>query len=127
MSESGLPNQLAITVEGICNISMECWRLRKIAEAQTERDDAAGVRHAVRRISDVLSGLGIEVIDFSGRAYDPGLVPEVIEVRLDDTLSKGRVIIHETVAPTVMWRGQVVSRGQIVVRQSPDDLGSGEP
>jgi len=91
-----------------------------------ERDDAAGMRHAVRNISEALSGMGVEIIDFAGRAYDPGLVPEVIEVRLDDTLSKGRAIIHETISPTVMWRGQIVSRGQVVVKQSPDDTGLGD-
>ena len=126
MGELGLPKELPISVDGVCNISMECWRLRKIAEGRIERDDTAGMRHVVRSISDALSGMGVEIIDFAGRAYDPGLVPEVVEVRLDDTLSQGRAIIHETISPTVMWRGKVVSRGQIVVRQSPDDIGSGD-
>src|SRR3974390_1987635 len=115
MSESRFTKELPISVEGVCDISMECWRLRKIAEGQIEGDDAAGMRHAVRRIGDVLSGMGVEIVDLVGRSYDPGLVPEVIEVRLDDTLPKGRVIIHETIVPTVIWRGQVVGRGQIVV------------
>ena len=30
-----------------------------------------------------------EIIDFAGRTYDPGLVPEVVEVRQDETLPEG--------------------------------------
>ena len=52
--------------------------------------------------------MGIEVVDFSGRPYDPGMVPEVVEVREDQGLPDGHAIIDETVAPTVTWRGQVI-------------------
>jgi hypothetical protein len=51
--------------------------------------------------------------------YDPGLVPEVIEVRQDATLPDGHSVIEETIAPTVTWRGQVVKPGQIIVKRSP--------
>ena len=61
----------------------------------------------------------IEIVDFAGRIYDPGLVPEVVEVRLDETLPDGHAVIEETIAPTVTWRGQVIRPGQIVVKRSP--------
>ncbi len=60
----------------------------------------------------------IEIIDFTGRIYDPGLVPEVVEIRLDDTLTDGHAVVEETIAPTVTWRGQVIKPGQIIVRRS---------
>jgi len=63
--------------------------------------------------------MGIEIAGFAGRLYDPGLVPEVVEVRQDDGLSDGHAVIEETIAPTVTWRGQVVKPGQIIVKRSP--------
>src|SRR5439155_625225 len=75
--------------------------------------------HAVRRITEILERMGIEVVDFAGRTYDPGMVPEVVEVREDQGLPNGHAVIDETIAPTVSWCGQVVKPGQIIVKRSP--------
>ena len=53
--------------------------------------------------------MGIEMVDFAGRTYDPGMVPEVVEVREDQGLPDGLAVIDETIAPTVTWHGQVVN------------------
>jgi|ERR1700728_4030963 len=114
-----IPDELAISVEGACDISLECWRLSQLAQLQKDRNDGPGLRHAARRIAETLNAMGIEIIDFAGRIYDPGLVPEVVEVRQDETLPDGHAVIEETIAPTVTWRGQVVKPGQIIVKRSP--------
>jgi hypothetical protein len=124
MNAKVLPEELAISVEGACNISLECWRLSQIAELQKDSNEGAGLRHAVRRITEALNAMEIEIIDFTGRIYDPGLVPEVVEVRHDESLPDGHAVIEETISPTVTWRGQVIKPGQIIVRRSL--LGSAE-
>jgi hypothetical protein len=113
-----VPDELAISVEGACDISLECWRLGKLAESQKDSNEGADLRRAVRHIAETLNAMEIEIIDFADRIYDPGLVPEVVEVRLDDTISDGLAVVEETIAPTVTWRGQVIKRGQIIVRRS---------
>lgn len=61
--------------------------------------------------------MDIEVVNFAGRNYDPGMVPEVIQVREDQTLTTGHLVITETVEPTVMWRGRVIKPGKIIVNR----------
>jgi hypothetical protein len=95
---------------------MECWRLTRIAELLKDSNEGAGLRHAVRRITETLKGMGIEVVDFAGRPYDPGMVPEVVEVREDQGLPEGHAIIDETIAPTLTWRGHVIKPGKIIVK-----------
>jgi hypothetical protein len=119
MNAMVVPDQLAISVEGACGLCLECWRLNKLAELQKDSNEGARLRHAVRRITETLNGMEMEIIDFAKRIYDPGLVPEVMEVRLDDTLPDGHAVIEETIAPTVTWRRQVIKPGQIIVRRSP--------
>ncbi len=118
MNTMFVPDELAISMEGACDISLECWRLSQLAEVQKDSNEGAGLRHAVRRIAETLNAMEIEIIDFTGRIYDPGLVPEVVEIRLDDTLTDGHAVVEETIAPTVTWRGQVIKPGQIIVRRS---------
>jgi len=122
MTSKPIPDELPITVEGACNISLECWRLSRIAESLKDSSEGMALRHAARSINEALSVIGIEIVDFAGRIYDPGMVPEVVEVRLDDTLADRHAVIAETIAPTVTWHGQVVKLGQIVVKRSPPGL-----
>ena len=119
MNSKAIPDELPITLEGACIISLECWRLSRLAESLKDSNEGVGLRHAARRIAETLNAMGIEIVDLAGRIYDPGLVPEVVEVRQDDGLSDGQAIIEETIAPTVTWRGQVVKTGQIIVKRSP--------
>ena len=119
MNSKTIPAELAMAVEGVCTLSLECWRLSRIGKLLKNSNEGTGLRHAVRRITETLEGMGIEVVDFAGRTYDPGMVPEVVEVREDQGLPNGHAVIDETIAPTVTWRGQVVKPGQIIVKRSP--------
>ncbi len=118
-SKTMIPAELPMALDGACALSLECWRLSRIAELLKDSSEGVGLRHAVRRITETLEGMGIEVIDLAGRTYDPGMVPEVVEVGEDQGLPDGQAVIDETVAPTVIWRGQVVKPGQIIVKHAP--------
>jgi len=118
MSVGPIPSELSIALEGVCVLSVECWRLRRISEFTKDAQTKAGLRHAVRHVTDALAQLGIEVIDFAGRAYDAGMVPEVVEIRHDPQVPDGQAVVDETVSPTITWSGRVVDRGQIIVKRS---------
>jgi len=119
MNSKTIPAELPMTVESAYALSLECWRLSGIAELLKDSSEGAGLRHAVRCITDILDGMGIQIVTFDKRTYDPGMVPEVVEVREDQGLPDGLAVIDETIAPTVTWRGQVVKPGQIILRRSP--------
>jgi hypothetical protein len=119
MKSNTIPPQLPMAMEEVCTLSVESWRLVRIAALLKDRNEGPGLRYAVRRITEILKGMGIEVVDLAGRSYDSGMVPEVVEVREDQDLSDGPAVIDETVAPTVIWRGQVIAPGQIIVRRAP--------
>jgi hypothetical protein len=74
--------------------------------------------HAARHIAATLKGIGVETVDFVGRTYDSGMVPEVVDIREDDSLLDSIAIIDETVAPMITWQGRVVEPGQIIVKRS---------
>jgi hypothetical protein len=117
MKSGDIPSELSITMDGACELSLECWRLRRLAEQARDSNIGPGLRYAVRRMTGTLEKLGIEVLDFAGWTYDPGMVPDVVEVREDAALQAGQAIIDETIAPTVMWHKHVVRPGQIIVRR----------
>lgn len=120
-----IPEKLPITVEGACTFALECWRLSRIAVLLNDSGEGAALRHIVRRISGALDAMAIEIVDFAGRAYDPGMVPEVVEVLEEHGLPDGQAIVDETIEPTITWCGQVIKNGQIIVKrpfQRPQEL-----
>ena len=52
-----------------------------------------------------LDAHGLEVLDVTGRAYEPGLAVEVLDAYADAALPAGSKVIDETVSPIVLWRG----------------------
>jgi hypothetical protein len=90
----------------------------RIAEFVKIGNAGFALRHAARCIAEILKEIGVEIVDFAGRNYDPGMVPEVVEVREVLDLPDGRAVVDETIAPTVTWHGRVVKPGQIIVKRS---------
>jgi hypothetical protein len=114
MTATAVPSELSIAMQAACALAVECWRLKRLSELTADASARAVVRRAVRQLTETLEELSIEVIDFVGRPYDSGMVPEVVEVR-DGLEQSEQAVVEETVAPTITWRGQVVIPGRIIV------------
>lgn len=114
-------------MEGACTLSLECWRLGQLAEQEPNAIIAAALKRFVRLITDVLRAIDIEAIDFAGRSYDSGMAPEVVEVQEDEVAGDAGTTVQETIAPTLTWRGQVISPGQIVLRRPAIKVKKSDP
>ena len=119
MDPKTIPAEVPIALEGACTLALECWRLDRISILLKDSAEGAGLRHAVRRISETLDAMGIQIVDFAGRAYDPGMVPEVVAVQEGRGQPDGDAAVEETIAPTITWCGQVIKNGQIIVKGRP--------
>lgn len=112
-----LPRSVTVSSDGVCALYSEIWRLEQLAEVLVDRTQSASARRIARQIRAGLADIGVEIVDYVGRPYDPGMVPEVLDVQLVDGAAGVGDVISETIEPTLVWRGQVLRRGQIVVRR----------
>jgi hypothetical protein len=117
-STTGQPAHLQLPLASALTLALECWRLKRVAAAFQVYNEGFAIAHAVREISAILEPLGITVLDYTGRAYDPGMAPEVVEATEDPTLPPGFSIVEETISPTIVHNGKIVVQGQIVVRHN---------
>jgi len=113
-----LPSTLEVSLSSLAELAVECWRLERWAGDASESPPQA--RHVARRMKSFLDAHGLEVVDLTGRAYEPGLAVEVLDAYADATLPAGAKVIDETVSPIVLWRGAVVRHGRVVVKTSHD-------
>ena len=114
-----LPQTLPVQLSSLAELAVEWWRLERWAAGAEEAPPQA--RHAARRLGRFLSAHGLEVLDVTGRAYEPGLAVEVLDAFEDAGLPPGAQVVDETVAPVVLFRGSVVRHGQVVVRKGTTD------
>lgn len=112
-----LPSSVAVSSESICTLYSEIWRLEQLSGMLIDRIQSASVRRIARQIRTGLAEIDVEIVDYSGRTYDPGMVPEVLDIQIVDGTENIVDTIAETVEPTLLWRGQVLRRGQIVVQR----------
>jgi hypothetical protein len=111
-----LPQALEVSLSSLAGLAVECWRLERWAGDAAESPPQA--RHVARRMKSFLEAHGLEVLDVTGRAYEPGLAVEVIDAYVDPALPRGAQLVAETVSPIVLFRGAVVRFGQVVIRKS---------
>ena len=111
-----LPQTLNVTLSSLAELAVEWWRLERWAGAAAESSPQA--RHAARRLGHFLKEHGLEVLDVTGRPYEPGLAVEVLDAFQDAGLPAGAQVVDETVAPVVLFRGAVVRHGQVIVRRN---------
>jgi hypothetical protein len=112
----GLPQTLDVSLSSLAELAVEWWRLERWAGGSEGSSPQA--RHAARRLGRFLSEHGLEVLDVTGRPYEPGLAVEVLDAFEDARLPAGSQVVDETVAPVVLYHGAVVRHGQVVIRRN---------
>jgi hypothetical protein len=118
MMTNELPQTLDVSLSSLAELAVEWWRLERWAGGSD--DSSPQARHVARRLGRFLSEHGLEVLDVTGRPYEPGLAVEVLDAFEDARLPRGSQVVDETVAPVVLYRGAVVRHGQVVVRRNFD-------
>jgi hypothetical protein len=116
MDDKNTSSDVSVDIESLCSLSIECWRLRQLSADPSATIDNNVIGHIGRRIAQTLQGIGLETLDLSGRLYDSGMAPEVVEV-IDAGKIEDAAIVDETISPIVTWRGRVLHAGQIIVRK----------
>jgi hypothetical protein len=111
-----LPQTIAVTLSSLAELAVEWWRLDRWANRA--QGSAPHARHVARRLGKFLSEHGLEVVDITGRAYEPGLAVEVLDALDDARLPAGSQLVDEMVTPIVLLRGTVVRHGQVVIRRN---------
>jgi hypothetical protein len=111
-----LPQTLNVTLSSLAELAVEWWRL--VRWAGGSEDSSPQARHAARRLGRFLSEHGLEVLDVTGRVYEPGLAVEVLDAFEDARLPQGAQVVDEMVAPVVLYQGAVVRHGQVIVRRN---------
>lgn len=102
-------------------IATNAWRIRTRLSDSTTRepreeigtDDLRKVMRYLDSMFESLSGIGMEVKDRTGEAFDYGLPEKVVAAQPQAGLSKEMVL--ETLRPTIFFGHQIAQQGEVVI------------
>lgn len=115
-----------ITIKNIKEAAVAFWRLQKwVSSVDVDRKIAA--ESSLRTLKDFLKENEVDVIDLTGKLYDPGLSVEVMYFEDEDTESENIPTIVEMMRPIILQNGNVVEFGQVVIAKNPEIIAVKEP
>jgi hypothetical protein len=97
-------------------IGTSLWRLRQKLPEPDGGERVDSLRGAVRHLRasfDILREAGVEIVDHTGEAFEPGAALKVIAFQ--PTPGLGREEILETLRPTIYLDGTPIQLGEVVV------------
>ncbi|MDD4729237.1 MAG: LysM peptidoglycan-binding domain-containing protein [Dysgonamonadaceae bacterium] len=117
---------MVITINNLKEAAIAYWRLQKwVSSIEVDRKIAA--ESSLRTLKDFLKENEVEVIDLTGKLYDPGLSVEVMYFEDEDTVSENIPTIVEMMKPIIIQKGSVIEFGQVVIAKNPQNILAQEP
>lgn len=100
-------------------LATELWRSQKrLRRLAVSSEDQELFESSFGRLFGIITDEGIEIKDQTGERYNDGMTTEVIHFEHDDNLLAGERIITETIKPIVIFEGEIIERGQVIVSQN---------
>jgi hypothetical protein len=116
-----LPESVA---RALIALATNAWRIHvKLADSGQEprghlgKDEIKKVNRYCDAMFESLSGIGMEVKDRTGDAFDYGLPEKVVTAQPQPGLT--REVIIETIKPTIYWNMQIAQPGEVVIGTPP--------
>jgi hypothetical protein len=105
---------LPIPLNQLVSLAIEHWRL-STALKDSPAQNAASIRHALRKIGDFLGQCHLECRSLDGLPYDAGMNASVIDTIHNPALPQGSPVVAETLSPMVLYQGSLYRPAEVVV------------
>ncbi len=107
---------IPLQTNDLFDVAVEIWRLeqkmRKVLPTLPE-NQRLSLENSIQKLKRYLEKNEVVCVDYLNQKYNDGLNVELLSVEKDPTITEAR--IKETIEPTVLYRGQVVRRGKIIL------------
>ena len=112
------PNFLDVTAQtnDLIELAIDLWRMEqrmKRTLLAIPEDQKENLTNSLQKLKRFLDKNDIEIVDHTNQEYDDGQNLEVLAVEKDPNISEA--MIKETKEPTILYKGQVIHIGKVIV------------
>lgn len=111
------PKFLTVSPEtnDLIELAIDMWRLEsrfnKMSNSLESQREI--VHNSIKKIKRYLDKNDIEIVDHTNQKFNDGRNLDILSVETDSRISQS--IIKETKEPTIMFKGQVVRKGKVII------------
>ena len=122
MQESQESSRVEPDVSGLAELTLECWRLLRLAERlihgqppDRQARALAQTRYARGRVEAILGARGLRLIAYANEPYSPNL--PVTVANADEFDGNDGLVIADTLEPTLLADARVVTMGKVILKK----------
>jgi hypothetical protein len=107
---------VSIQTSDLIELAIDMWRLeRRLAKALPllPEEQKANINNSLQKLKRYLDKYNIEILDHTNQKYDEGQNLEVLAAEKDPNTKEPT--IKETKEPTILYKGQVVHIGKVII------------
>lgn len=112
---------VSIKTKDLIDHAIELWRMEsrlKKVLPDLDKNIADIITHSFKKLHRYLEKNDIEIIDYTDQKFNEGLNLDILAV--EDDPNANHPIIKETKEPTITYKGEVVSKGKIILVKKED-------
>ena len=113
--------ELSVETDDLVELAIELWRMERRlnkAIANLPEDQKEMLNNSMQKMKRYLDKKDIEILDHTDQKYDEGQNLEILAVEKDS--KAGEPMIKETKEPTILYKGQVIHIGKVIIASSKD-------
>lgn len=107
---------VSVQTNDLIEHAIELWRLQnrlsKIIENIPENQREI-LHNSIKKLMRYLEKNDLEIIDYTNQKFNEGRNLDILAVEQDEKISEP--IIKETKEPTILFKGQVIRKGKVIV------------
>lgn len=107
---------ISIQTSDLIEHAIDMWRLeRRLVKALPllPEEQRTNINNSLQKLKRYLDKNNIEILDHTNQKYDEGQNLEVLAAEKDPNIKES--IIKETKEPTILYKGQVVHIGKVII------------
>lgn len=103
--------KIKINLKDLITFAENFWKYKNISQKNNPKLN--------REIKKFLNNNDINIIDLSGKEYDPGMSVEVIYFKKNK--NTGVKIVDKMLTPVILYKDSVVKEGQVIITQKEEN------
>ena len=113
---------VSIQTNDLIDLAIEMWRLEhklNLILPTLPENQRVAINNSFKKLKRYLDKNDIEIIDYTNQKFNDGLNLDILAVENDPDISES--IVKETKEPTIVYNGQVVRKGKVIVLAKNND------
>jgi molecular chaperone GrpE (heat shock protein) len=108
--------KISTETDNLVDLAIDLWRMEQRTNKilpNLPKNEQESINKAIQKMKRFLDKNDIEIVDHTNQKFNEGQNLDILNMEIDPNIKESR--IKETIEPTILFKGQVIRKGKIIV------------